>query len=508
MTPHHALTSPPLAGGSTLPGRPRAADTTARSAGGRVRCAGSDLVTYCRPIMLPLRLSPLLLSLSLAALPGCAPGEESSAPSASSPGPTPPHVVLILLDTLRADALSFYGHDRTSAPYLASLAANGTIFQRAYSSSTWTAPATATVHTGVYPDRHGVTRGFLAQFREVDAVPEADLGQMQLLAISSTIPTLAERFATLGYRTWGLTTNVNVGSEMAFDRGFERFERHDLRTSRFIRERLITWRDEAAAANDTRPLFLYLHLNDVHKPYHLRPQYYIPEEGRDETAELRARYQSELGFVDGVLSRIHADLSLTDDTLLVMVADHGDEFGEHGGQYHEFTLYNELNQVPMLFHAPALRVRPGVVQENVGLIDVAPTLLDLLGIDVPEDLDGRSLASFCRSPDKRTGLGEERQALIERPLILHRFEDGVHLWGIIQEQWKLIEGPQSLELYHLGRDPLEQTNVVQRFPELAAQLRARLSTHRERGADPHSARTEVQIDAELLERLKSLGYVK
>ena len=148
------------------------------------------------------------------------------------------------------------------------------------------------------------------------------------------------------------------------------------------------------------------------------------------------------------------------------------------------------------------------MQENVGLIDVAPTLLDLLGFEVPADLDGRSLASFCRSPDKRTGLGEEHQALLERPLVLHRFEDGQHLWGIIQEQWKLIEGPESLELYDLGRDPLEQTNVVLRFPELVEQLRARLTAHRERGADPQSARTEVQIDAELLERLKTLGYVK
>ncbi len=448
----------------------------------------------------------LVVLLASAALGGCGGSAGNSAPAATPQGAKPPDVVLILLDTLRADALSFYGAERESAPYLASLAANGTVFQRAYSSSTWTAPATATVLTGVYPDRHGVTRGFLAQFREVDAVREGDLGQMQLLAISSDVPTLAERFADLGYRTWGLTTNVNVGSEMAFDRGFERFERHDLETARFIRERLLTWRDEAA--DDERPFFLYLHLNDVHKPYLLRPRYYIPEEGREKTAELRARYQSELGFVDGVLARIHEDLSLSRDTLVVMVADHGEEFREHGNQYHEFSLYNELNQVPMVFHAPGLRVQPGFVQENVGLIDVAPTLLDLLGFDVPAEMDGRSLAAFCRSPDKQTGLGEERQALIERPLVLHRFEDGRHLWGIIQEQWKLIVGPQSVELYHLGRDPLEQTNVMERYPELVEQLRARLDTHRERGSDPQSARTDVQIDAELLERLKALGYVK
>jgi len=456
--------------------------------------------------MLPLRLSPLLLLLSLAALVGCGGGDDTPGPAQTSNGPTPPDVVLILVDTLRADALSFYGAPRTSAPYLASLAAAGTVFQRAYSSSTWTAPSTASVHTGVYPDRHGVTRGFLAQFREGETLAESEVGQMQLLSISPDVPTLAERFADLGYRTWGLTTNVNVGSEMAFDRGFERFERHDLETANFVRERLLAWGGEST--DDDRPLFLYLHLNDVHKPYRLRPRFYIPEEGREKTAELRARYQSELGFVDGVLSRIHEDLQLADDTLLVMVADHGEEFMDHGQLYHELSLYNELNQVPMVFHAPALRVRPGVVQENVGLIDVAPTMLDLLGFEVPTDLDGRSLASFCRSMDKQTGLGEERQILIERPLFLHRHEYGQQLWGIIQERWKLIEGPESLELYHLGRDPHEKTNVVEQYPDLVEQLKSRLDAHRDRGIDPHSARTDVEIDAELLERLKSLGYVK
>lgn len=448
---------------------------------------------------------PWLSALALLGLlPSCGDGSVGQ----DQPGPTvrPPNVVVILLDTLRADVLSFYGAQEERAPYLAKLAAEGTVFENAFSTSTWTAPSTASMLTGMYPDRHGVTRGFLAQFREGEAVEEGALEQMELLAISSDVPTLAERFKQAGYGTYALASNVNIGPEMAFDRGFDEFERHDMKPAKLLTERLMAMRTRIEASE--APSFLYLHFNDVHKPYQQRPRFYRPDEEREETEEYLERYKSELGYLDSFLGRIHQAMGFDDDTLIVVMADHGEEFREHGQLYHEFTLHVELNHIPFLVRAPGLRVKPGRVWENVSLIDVVPTIFDLIGQVAPIDLDGRSLASFCRSEDKRQGLQSESTALVQRPLILHRFEDGDHLWGVILENWKLIQSRLGVLLYNLETDPGEHDNLADTHQPLVQQLIALLDEHRGRGSNPQSMRTQVDIDQDLLDRLKAIGYVK
>ena len=431
-----------------------------------------------------------------------APAPEGTAPAA---GAKPPNVVLILLDTLRADALPFYGNPRATAPYLARLAERATVFENAYSVSSWTAPSTASLLTGVYPDRHGVLRGFLAHFREGEAVPEKELEDLELLAISSDVETLAQRFGELGYDTYGLASNVNVGPEMDFQRGFDVFERHDLKDARFLRQRLLEWKPRMQASE--APRFLYLHFNDVHKPYELRPRFYLPREPKSEAGDRRALYESELGFLDSFLARIHEDLGFDDQTLIVVAADHGEEFGEHGRWYHEFSLHGELSWIPLVVHAPGLRVRPGRARGNVSLIDVAPTILDLVGFPVPEALDGRSLAPLCWAEDKEREPAATRDALDARPLILHRFENGQHLWGAILGRWKLIEGPEGALLYDVQADPGETVDLHEREPEVAARLAAAIQAHRERGSRPLSTRTHVEIDDELLRRLREAGYV-
>ena len=267
----------------------------------------------------------------------------------------PPNVVVILLDTLRADVLSFYGAEDERAPYLAKLATEGTVFEKAFSTSTWTAPATASMLTGVYPDRHGVTRGFLAQFREGEAVDEDVLEQMELLAISTDVPTMAEYFKQAGYNTFALASNVNIGPEMAFDRGFDEFERHDMEPAKFLRDRLLAMRSRIKAGD--APSFLYLHFNDVHKPYEARPRFYRPDEKRDETAEHLERYRSELGYLDSFLARIHQAMAFDDDTLIVVVADHGESIVEHQ-QFgsHEYSLYDPVARVPLIVRSPGRRL--------------------------------------------------------------------------------------------------------------------------------------------------------
>jgi arylsulfatase A-like enzyme len=447
-----------------------------------------------------------ILALTLLLVAACGQGEPQR-PQADWGDVRPPNVVVVLLDTLRADALSTYGAVRRTAPFMARLAEDSTLFEHAWSTSSWTAPATASVLTGCYPDRHGVTSGFLAHFRDEDdgSMSEAELEQLELRAIARNAPTLAERFRRLGYVTLGMASNVNIGHEMEFDRGFDRFERHHQESVKQLRQRLLEWEGEL---NGEGPSFLYLHLNDVHEPYDPRPRFYLPpEDDQDANAVAYALYESEIGFLDSFLARLYEDLGWGKDTLLVLVADHGEEFLDHGQNGHGFSLFGELTRVPLLIHGPSLGVRPGRFAENVSLVDLLPTLFDLIGRPV-DDTDGRSLADWCRHTDKSPGQ-EQRRQYAERPLFLHRIDDGKQLWGLVFERWKLIQGPGGrCLLFDTIADPGEQTDLAPREPERVERLLSLLDAHRERGMTPDSKRAKVTIDDEMLDTLKGLGYVK
>ncbi|MFT4543302.1 MAG: arylsulfatase A-like enzyme [Planctomycetota bacterium] len=431
---------------------------------------------------------------------------EAGSDSTGRPGPRP-NVVVLLADTLRADVLSAYGAEDERAPFLASLAQNGTVFGNTYSTSTWTAPSSASMLTGVYPDRHGVTAGFLAQFRKAeDGVDEGELEEMSLLSLARDVPTLAERMGKLGYATYGLSSNVNIGSELEFDRGFDRFWRSEGSVpaggmSRKLRE----WETEIKEGD--RPYFLYMHFNDVHAPYHVRKGYYNEGEGREKIDEAFEVYKSELGFLDFIIGNLYKKFGWDKNTLLVFVADHGEEFNDHGGVYHEFSVYNELSRVPFLIHAPDLGVKQGVVRQNTSLIDVTPTILGLLGVTPEEELDGSPLTSLCRSSEKAQA-SDLVDALIERPLIVHRYEAGQHLWSVIRERWKLIEAESGPMLFDLREDPGETKNLAEEHEGLVSQLAGTLETHRSRGSSPDSEKKGVEIDPSLLRQLKSLGYVR
>ncbi|MDA1266533.1 MAG: sulfatase [Planctomycetota bacterium] len=416
-------------------------------------------------------------------------------------GVRPPNVVVVLLDTLRADALSIYGDQPEIAPFLTGLAQESAVFDAAFSTSTWTAPATASILTGCYPDRHGVTRGFLAHFREGEGgqVGEEALETIELHGISSTTPTLAERFRKLGYATYGIATNVNIGAEMEFDRGFDRFERHHQASAKVVRERLLTWKDELTGE---QPVFLYLHLNDVHEPYEARPRWLREFDPEDQVARAYAYYRSEIGYVDSFLARLFGDFGWGRDTLVAVLADHGEEFMDHGQMAHEFSLYSELARVPMLLYGPSLGITPQRVTENVSVVDLVPTLLGLLGRPA-EDLDGRSLAGRIQRSDGAQDPADGR------PLFLHRFERGRHLWGVVFEHWKLIQHEGgAVELYDLARDPGERQNLAAAQPDRCDRLLSLLEQHQGRGMRTESKRADVAIDQAMLEQLKSLGYVK
>ena len=341
------------------------------------------------------RLVRVLLLAMLAAC-SCAPGEP----------PRRPNVVVILLDTLRPDYLSFYGYEKEKAPFLARLAKESVVFERAFSTSSWTAPSTSSLFTSLYPLQHGVVEGFMMHHVRKRWREREGREFIPLNRLPSDRELLPELFQSMGYRTFGIATNVNIGDEIGFSRGFDRFEQIRKSSASVVLDRVEEWREEILGSE---AFFLYLHLNDVHVPYHAREPYYEKQEGK--LADRRARYLSELGYVDEHVRKVYETLGLGRNTVLVILSDHGEEFRDHGGLEHWAKLFVELNHVLMMFHAPALGVSPRrITATTVSLIDVLPTLMDLAGGELVGDEEGISLVPLLMNGDGSQEAGRSTPA--------------------------------------------------------------------------------------------------
>jgi hypothetical protein len=205
-------------------------------------------------------------------------------------------VVLVVLDTVRADA--------AHGPFLDDLAARSTVYRHARSTSSWTAPSTASLFTGLYPTEHGVTGGFRAQQRAAGVDVVLRDPDIALRGMPAEVPTLPERFRAAGWRTLGVASNVNIGTELGFDRGFDWFFLDRTADSDALLRRMTAW---LVARGPGRPTFVYLHLNDAHQPYKAREPYYRRPARRSD--EERARYASEIAAMDAALGRFVSRVS-------------------------------------------------------------------------------------------------------------------------------------------------------------------------------------------------------
>ena len=360
----------------------------------------------------------------------------------------PPNVLVVLMDTLRPDHLGFYGYPRETAPFLAELAARSTVFLEACSTSSWTAPATASLFTGLYPSRHGVLEGFAAHQRRAEQIRREGSSTLRLTRLPAAAATLPELFAGGGYRTFGVATNMNIGPEVGFDRGFDRFRklkwnpddpdrppavaRVDDRTHASAEEayaQLLEWEEEIRAGE---PFFLYLHLNDVHKPYYGMAPWF--RDSPDPRQRAISAYNSEISYADGVIRKIYERFGLAQGGVTVLLSDHGEAFGEHGLEGHSRGLYRELNRILLMVSAPDLGVESGRRSERVSINDVLPTLLELVGLGAPEDLDGSNLLPLLRGE-----AGRASRRLAQRTLFAHRKATDTNTWAIMRGPCKLIE---------------------------------------------------------------------
>lgn len=428
-----------------------------------------------------------------------------------------PIVLLIVVDTLRADRLGCYGHTRPTSPGIDRWAERAALFEHAFASSGWTAPSVGSILTGCIPPRHGLGS------RKIDAK-----GGVEWMPLGTGLPTLAERLSAGGFRTAGFVTNPFLGNELGAGRGFHTY--HSAKTSNRSIRRADTGVSLALSWLERRknePRFLFLHMMDPHMDYDpseaTRGRFTgdlegrLPVQGVDKVREeglastarrefVSAAYDEEICFVDMQITRLLDTLEESgqlQDAIVILTSDHGEEMFEHGGFEHGHSLYQEILRVPLLIWAPS--VRPGRYSERVSLVDILPTLLE--GARVSETtptatslLDGISLWPLITE-------GKVSDAFDHRSLLVHGAYHGPEQAALVDWPHKLVlPGNGPPRLFHLEDDPGETDDRAADDTKRTERMRAELEERIRKAQVQRLGAKPIALDAETLERLRSLGY--
>jgi choline-sulfatase len=418
-----------------------------------------------------------LAVLFLALVAGCR-ADSKGSPARSPAGP--PSIVLVSIDTLRADHLGAYGAKTGATPNLDALAADGVLFEDALTPVPVTLPAHASMLTGLLPHRHGVR----------------DNG---LYRLPADVPTLAAVLAGAGYDTAAVVGAAVLDREYGLDRGFRTYDdRVGSPGGLAIPERpagAVTDAALAAAAGLRPPFFLFVHYYDPHAAYNPPPPW--AERFADHL------YDGEVAYADAEVGRLRRELvrkGLGGNAIFALASDHGEGLGEHGEATHGPFLYQATLHVPLIVVAPGRWPSRHRVKGLVSIIDLAPTLLTLAGRPVPPGIDGRDIG-----PSVRGERVAERQLPLETEFALDSY-GWAPLVGLTDGVLKWIGAPEP-ELYDLASDPRELSNLAVRRAEDARRLAGswrRAVTEDRRSLPPVGSEAE---EAERLARLQALGYV-
>ena len=396
------------------------------------------------------------------------------------------NLVLVTLDTTRADRIGAYGARDVETPTFDALAQSGVLFEQAVSVAPLTLPAHSSLFTGRFPPEHGVrdNGGFF-------------LGPEQL--------TLAEVLKARGYRTGGFVGAYVLDSKWGLNQGFDTYvDDFDLSKTRGVSlgaiqrpgnevvDKALPWIQQSAAT----PFFAWIHLYDAHSPY--RPPEPFASRYRGHP------YNGEIAFADSQVGRIVAQLQssgLFDRTVVVVMGDHGESLGDHGESAHGFFIYESVTHVPLVIRAPFSLTSNRRVSDPVRSVDVMPTVLDLLGVPQPGAISGVSLVSLMTGAKRELGLDTYSEAMY--PLHHYGWSD---LRALRSGRYKVIDSPRP-ELYDLDRDPQEATNIFAERQALGDRMIAQLRTMEGTFAKTTATLPAVDVDPEARERLAALGYV-
>ncbi|MCG8462304.1 MAG: sulfatase-like hydrolase/transferase, partial [Holophagales bacterium] len=405
------------------------------------------------------------------------------------------NVLLVTFDTTRADHIGCYGNDRIRTPSLDGLAADGVLFERAYSSVPITAPSHATILTGLYPMGHGVR----------------DNG---IFVLDDATVTLAEILRDAGYGTAAAVGAFPLDEQFGLAQGFELFDDHftlpyedfrgqrvvqksrlffDERRAELVNEPILAWLDE----HHHRPFFAWAHYFDPHLPVQPPAPY--------DQLYVSDPYLGEIAYADEALGQLLErleTLGVAERTVVVVTADHGEGRGEHNEHTHSTLAYDTTLHVPLLIRIPGteggLRVAP-----RVGTVDIVPTVLDLLGLEPPQPLHGRSLLPLIENGGERTAdLPRAQYAETLSPRLSHGLGE---LRVLFDRGYKYIFGPRP-ELYRPIDDPGELHDLIDEQPEIARAMHTRLERFVQEHAIEGASRS-VSMDDETRRRLEALGYI-
>jgi len=397
------------------------------------------------------------------------------------------NVVIYLIDAVRADHLDAYGYDRKTAPTITRLADEGVKFTRCFAQDTWTKSSVSSLFTGTTSWLHGV-------LEDGDIVPNCFV-------------TLAEILRAHRYATGSVAQNGYPGPITNLARGFSYFERplYDQETQWFVHT--FDLAHEFVQKHKDRPFFLYVHTLEPHAPYEPPEPYakmFTGPEGKPREIDM---YDGDIAWADAnLLEFITAlkKLDLWDRTLFIVIADHGEGFNEHGMKEHGGTPYNELIHVPLVMRLPGVLPEGKAGDQNVQLIDIAPTILDVLNIPVPGHFEGATLLPLVR--------GHASDEFAERPVYSRgRWFGGMSL---IKGNWKLLCDRSTLALYDIDADFRETNNLANENPSLTNSLleeaKSYIESQEKLASQLRKEEKEgpVQLDADVLEHLKALGYLK
>ena len=410
-----------------------------------------------------------------------------------------PNIIWISVDTLRADHLGLYGYGRATSPSIDRFQADAVLFRNVVSHASSTLPSHASIFTSLLPYHHGAVTNS-------QSVPSEAL-------------TITEVLKGAGYRTLAVIGGAKLQPEFGLDQGFDVYL-----TQRGPFSRTTAVALELVREDSTGPFFLFLHTYEVHYPYRPAQKVKFSEESYEgplpdsisadliqqiragevelEEADLRHimnAYDGEIRSMDeafGTLIQELKALGLYDDALFVFTADHGEEFGEHGGVGHGRSLYRELLKVPLLIKFPESGFAGLRVTDLVRSMDIGPTTLAAVGLDVPSGFLGRSLLRLISRAHEGGTTGTSL------PAVSQRLSDEGLASSMQLDGWKYYDG----KLFNLENDPGELEDVAAQHPEEVARLKQMLVTVLKQRRPLKTGQAE--LSTETLEQLRSLGYIR
>jgi len=429
----------------------------------------------------------------------------------------PANLLIVTVDTLRSDALGCYGNVHGHTPNLDALASDGVVFERSHAPIATTFPSHASMFTGVYPRVHGVRWN----------------GQ----SLDEGWVTLAERLSDEGYATGAFVSYKSMVNRGGLGQGFETVSdpTHAKWDGARSGDETVAMASEWLTKHADGPFFLWVHLFEPHSPYPMTDYAAqsmgdysgpfsagiaaedfssLPKGWADdphERAAIRALYDGRVRDADRQVGRILESLTecnAREDTLVVVLGDHGQLLGEHGILGHGPVLHEEVLRTPFILDEPGPRVGPARIEELVGVIDLTPTVLDLLGLPTLDGTQGRSLVPSLRGRPSEGSLyfAEVRVTGSKKAESVDAVDDPV---AALRGRYKVVVTPKGVTFFDLKKDPGEQSPGAQEdLPESARGLLDLARIHQKMPSGQSSLEASQQLDAETLAELKALGYLK